>query len=115
LIALQRGLRAGELETLQTACGRTVHDFGAWNEDLEDALPLLAALDEYVGVTNTNTHLIAALGRGSKVLLPFPIEWSWTPRGGTSPFFPGFALYPQAIDGGWNEALARLRSDLCAS
>jgi hypothetical protein len=112
LVALQRGLRTGELEALSAACGRPVHDFGAWNEDLDDALALLAALDDYAGVSNTNMHLVAALGRTAKVLLPFPPEWRWSVRGDGSPFFPGFALYAQAMDGSWTAALERLRRDL---
>jgi tetratricopeptide (TPR) repeat protein len=115
LIALQRGLREGELEALRHACGRPLHDFSAWNEDLDDALATLALLDDYVGVSNTNMHLVAALGRGAKVLLPFPPEWRWSAGGAGAAFFPGFTLYSQSSNGSWTAALTRLRDDLCES
>jgi hypothetical protein len=114
LIAMQRNPIAGEIDALAAAAGRPVHDFGAWSEDLDDALALLAALDDYVGVSSTNMHLLAALDRGGRVLLHFPPDWRWLARDGQSPFFPGFRLYGQAMDGTWQDALERLRADLLA-
>jgi hypothetical protein len=32
--------------------------------------------------------------------------------GASSPWFPGFSLYRQSLDGNWNDALANLRKDL---
>jgi tetratricopeptide (TPR) repeat protein len=112
LVILQRGLEAGEIERLEAACGRQAHDFGAWNEALDDAIALLAALDDYIGVSNTNMHLLAAIGRNARVLLHFPPDWRWLAPAGESPFFPGFRLYPQAPDGSWHAALMRLKQDL---
>ena len=34
-------------------------------------------LDDYVGVSNFNTHLRAGLGLPMQVLVPFPPEWRW--------------------------------------
>jgi hypothetical protein len=68
-----------------------------------------------VGVSNTNMHLVAALGRGAKVLLPFPPEWRWSAGGAGAAFFPGFTLYSQSSNGSWTAALTRLRDDLCES
>ena len=112
LIAMQRNPIDADIETLATACGRAVHDFSAWSEDLDDALALLAALDDYIAVSNTNMHLLAGIGRTARVLLHFPPEWRWLAPAGDSPFFPGFALYAQAPDGSWAAALERLRADL---
>jgi hypothetical protein len=114
LIALQRGLRAGELAALSDACARPLHDGSAWNEELEDALAMQSALDDYVGVSNTNMHLVAALGRTARVLLPYPPEWRWYAQRQASPFFPGFLLYAQDAGGSWTGALERLCEDLRA-
>jgi tetratricopeptide (TPR) repeat protein len=111
VIALQRNPAAGETDTLARALGRPVHDFTAYNENLESMLALLALLDEYVGVSNTNTHLRAAVGRTARVLVPAPAEWRWM-YSGQSPWFPGFKIYRQSLSGDWDGALARLAGDL---
>jgi hypothetical protein len=115
LVSLQRAPGAGETERLAALAGRPVHDFSAANGDLEDMLALLALLDEYIGVSNTNMHLLAGIGRTARVLVPWPAEWRWMAAGGASPWFPGFRSYRQRPDGDWGPAVARLRADLEAS
>jgi hypothetical protein len=112
VIALQRGPGPGEIGQLAARLGRTVHDLTALNEDLEAMLALLALLDEYIGVSNTNMHLRAGTGRGARVLVPHPYEWRWMSVGDESPWFPGFRVYRQGIDGDWSEALGLLARDL---
>jgi tetratricopeptide (TPR) repeat protein len=115
LLGLQRHPRSGEFDILCRVSGRDVHDLSALNDDLEGMLALLFLVDEYVGVSNTNMHLRAGLGRTARVLIPFPAEWRWMHEGGASPWFPGFPLYRQKADGDWSEAFGRLQSDLAAS
>jgi tetratricopeptide (TPR) repeat protein len=114
LIALQRNPERGELEQLAALAGRPVHDLSALNEDLEGMLALLALVDDYVGVSNTNMHLRAGAGRSARVLVPAPPEWRWMVSGEESPWFPGFRIYRQGTDGDWGEPLARLAGDLRA-
>ena len=111
-IALQRKPDARELAEFTTALGRPVHDFSALNEDLEGMLAMLAALDEYIGVSNTNVHLRASVGRASRVLVPRPADWRWLQTGRSSPWFPGTAIYRQSYQGDWSRALADLTRDL---
>ncbi len=111
-IALQRHPASAELDAVAAATERPVHDFTAVNEDLEGMLALLAVIDEYVGVSNTNMHLRAAAGMTARVLVPCPSEWRWMRIGRTSPWFPGFAVYRQALDGDWRAALDDLARDL---
>ncbi|MBI2510300.1 MAG: tetratricopeptide repeat protein, partial [Betaproteobacteria bacterium] len=111
ILVLQRHPRAQEPGRLQQALGRAVHDVSPANEDLEDMLALLSLVDEYVGVSNTNMHLMAGLGRSARVLVPHPPEWRWMARGDASPWFPGFPVYRQQ-GGDWADALARLAGDL---
>jgi tetratricopeptide (TPR) repeat protein len=114
LVSLQRGPAPDELDAVRTAAGAAVHDFAAANEDLREALALLAQLEEYVAVSNTNVHLLAGLDRTARVLVPHPPEWRWMRREGESAWFPGFSVYRQSAALDWSVPLARLREDLFA-
>jgi tetratricopeptide (TPR) repeat protein len=114
LLSLQRLPRPGETEALAAAAHRVIHDLSALNDDLEAMLALLAALDDYVAVSNTNVHLRASAGLASRVLVPMPAEWRWMAGGDESPWFPGSRVYRQAAGGDWSAALACLSADLIA-
>ena len=112
IVVLQRKPEAGEIEQLRAQVSCPVHDLSEYNDDLESMQALLDVLDEYVGVSNANMHLMAGLGKTARVLIPFPAEWRWMASGDQSPWFPGFTLYRQTVAVGWEEALARLSRDL---
>ncbi len=112
IIVLQRNPQAGEIDALSRGLGREVHDLTALNDDLEDMLALLALLDEYVTVSNTNVHLRAGAGRTSRVLVPNPPEYRWMAEGDDSPWFPGCRVYRQRVDGDWGAAFQALTKDL---
>ncbi|MEN3352510.1 MAG: hypothetical protein V7640_668 [Betaproteobacteria bacterium] len=115
LLALQRAPAQEEIEELSALTGRPVHDFTALNDDLEDMIALLALIDEYIGVSNTNMHLRAAVSRTARVLVPAPAEWRWMSSGRASPWFPGFTIYRQSLQGDWTAALEELRRELNAN
>jgi hypothetical protein len=108
LVSLQRQPDPGEVAAFGAAAGRPVLDAAAANEDLEEALALLAVLDEYVGVSNTNMHLRAGLGRRAHVLVPYPPEWRWMAAGESTPWFPGFSVHRDPPAGGAEDAVSRL-------
>ena len=112
VIALQRAPMSGELDQFTAALGRPVYDFSVLNDDLEAMLALLALLDDYVGVSNTNMHLRAGVGKTARVLVPAPPEWRWMEEGKESPWFPGFSVYRQGYDGSWEKAFDILSTDL---
>ena len=112
LIALQRNPLPGEIERLSGHAAAPVHDLTALNEDLESMLAVLALIEDYIGVSNTNMHLRAGTVQAARVLLPRPAEWRWMAAGEESPWFPGFRIYRQGIDGDWGTTLARLHGDL---
>jgi hypothetical protein len=114
ILALQRHPRDSELDALSKDLKRDVHDLSAANEDLEDMLALLALLDETIGVSNTNMHLLAGLGKTARVLVPHPPDWRWMLRNSESPWFPGFKIYRQAPGGDWTSALERLAQEYFA-
>ncbi len=113
ILILQREPRADEIVQFADILGRPVHDFSVFNNDLEDMLALLSLLDEYVGVSNTNMHLMAGLGKTAKVLMPYPADWRWLMDVDESPWFKGFKIYRQTVTRDWTEALKRLQADLC--
>ena len=112
LVAIQRLPAAHEIPQLAGLAGQPVHDLCAANDDLEDMTALLAVLEDYVGVSNTNMHLRAGLGLAARVLVPHPPEFRWMAAGASSPWFPGFGVYRQQSNGGWLDAVERLRADL---
>ena len=112
LFSLQRLPETGETALLRAALGQSIHDFSGVNEDLEDMLALMTLLDDYVGLSNTNMHLRAGVGKGARVLVPHPPEWRWMTEGNSSPWFPGFSVYRQSADLDWSRALDQLANDL---
>ena len=112
LLALQRAPYPGEIDALGETLGRRVHDLSSGNDDLEEMLALLHALDEYVGVSNSNMHLMAGLGKAARVLVPNPPEWRWMWGGERSPWFPNFPIYRETAAAGWQQASAALAGDL---
>jgi len=112
-ISVQREPRAGEIEALSRAIAAPVHDLGAINEDLDDALAFMSVLDGYAGVSSTLIHLRASAGGEAHVLVPFPPEWRWM-ASGSSPWFPAMRVYRQDAARGWSSALASLAEDLRA-
>ena len=112
VLVLQRHPEAGEIGELSHGLGREAYDLTALNDDLEDMLALLALLDDYVTVSNTNVHLRAGAGRTCRVLVPNPAEYRWMAEGGESPWFPGSKIYRQGVDGAWGTAFGALIEDL---
>ena len=112
LLCLQRNPYPGELDAVEAAAKAKVHDLSASNADLVEMLAILSLLEEYATVSNTNVHLRAGLGKGARILMPYPPEWRWMREGDSSPWFPGCRVYRQPPSRDWSEVLARLRSDL---
>ena len=115
VLALQRNPEPGEIAGFADALGRELFDATALNGELADMLALLALIDDYVGVSNTNMHIRAGAGRRARVLVPHPPEFRWMAAGDTSPWFPGFTIYRQRRDAGWKDAVEALARDLAAA
>ncbi len=112
VIILQRNSTSSELDRFNEYLGRKAHDLGGFDQDLENMAKLLVSLDEYIAVSNTNVHLRAAVGRTSRVLVPFPPEWRWMDSGTESIWYPGTVLYRQSKLGDWTKSIQRLKDDL---
>ncbi len=114
IVILQRLPEAGEVDQFSEILGRPVLDLSHYNEQLEDMLAVLSILDDYIGVSNTNMHMRAAVGKTCRVLVPFPPEWRWH-MDGSSPWFPDFQVYRQKANQDWQPAIRKLREELAAS
>ncbi len=112
VIALQRQPRPGEVAEMENRLGRELGDLTGANEDIEDVLALLALIDTYVTVSNTNVHLRAGVSVACHVLVPHPSEFRWRVEGERTPWFRDFHVYRQRADGNWDGAIAALRRDL---
>jgi tetratricopeptide (TPR) repeat protein len=113
ICVLQRRPAPEDYQRFVAALGRPALDLSAVNDDLRDALAVLSILDDYVGVSNTNTHLRAGCARKpARVLVHSNPEWRWGLMGARSPWFPEFVVYRQDSRDGWASALNTLRSDL---
>ena len=113
LISIQRNPVSSDTRAFELASGKTLHDFTQLNEDLEAMLALLDVVDDYVGVSNTNMHLRASLGKSASVLIPLPGEWRWLWQGDRSPWFPEFLIYRETIEHGWDAAMKQLQMHFC--
>ena len=111
LVSVQRAPAPGEAAALAAAAGAPLHDLSALNDELPEILAMLSVVEEYVCVSNTNVHLLAGIGRGARVLVPYPAEWRWMREGG-SPWFPGCSVYREPRERGWEKPLLDLRKDL---
>lgn len=115
IVNLQRAPSPGENARMEAALGRRILDFTKLNGDPEEMLAVLDLLDDYVGVSNTNMHLRASLGRPARVLVTHPAEYRWMAEGARSPWFPIFSLYRQGVIDDWSAAFAALSADLTAA
>ena len=66
IVILQRRPDPQDLAQFRAALGRDALDAADMNDDLRDALALLSLLDEYIGVSNTNMHLLAGLAASAR-------------------------------------------------
>jgi tetratricopeptide (TPR) repeat protein len=112
-ISLQRNVMLHDIQAFEQQLGAPVHDAAAMTDDLEDLLALLYVLDENIGVSNTNMHLRASLGKGSRVMVQSPGgDWRWGYEGNQSLWFTESKVYRQTIEGDWQPALEVLTQDL---
>jgi len=105
IIILQRNPNPKDIKLLEKGLKRKVFNYSYINESLDNTLAFLSIVDSYIGVSNTNMHLMASLRKNAFVFIPHPPEWRWLYQGDSSPWFPEFKLYRQNVAGQWEKAL----------
>lgn len=112
LVVLQRNPHPAELQYIEERIGaKRMLDASGHDKDLVDLLALLSLLDGLVGVSNTNVHLAAGLGKELHTLVPSPYEFRWGAHG-SSPWFVGAGVYRQTDTSDWQVPLAQLQTAL---
>ena len=82
-----------------------VVDCSDLNERLFEMCVLLADLDHYLGVSNTNTHLYGSLSKSADVLVTMNSDFRWPSAMTTSPWYPTARAHKQCPDGSWETSL----------
>ncbi|ARU57149.1 TPR repeat-containing protein [Oleiphilus messinensis] len=115
VLIVQREPNNEDIEAVKSMFGNRMCDCSEMNNDLEYALALLNQIDRYIGVSNTNMHLLAMTNGTADVLVPLESEFRWMAKGDKTPWFPDFNLYRQSSDHTWNTALKQLNKKLLNS
>lgn len=112
-ISLQRNITKDELNAFETLLDSPIIDLAGLTDDLDDLLCIQYLLDENIGVSNTNMHIRASLGLGSRVLVSYPsTDWRWGSTGNQSVWFKQSKVYRQGLEGDWQTPFNELRKDL---
>ena len=114
IVILQRDPTDNEVKKLKAQLNCPIIDQSNKNDCLTSMLALLATIDDYIGVSNTNMHLLATINKAAKVLIPSPPEWRWMdlPQNSESPWMKGFQTFRQQKNNSWNNALRTLKQAL---
>lgn len=89
--------------------------FGDALEGFTDTAALCELMDVVISVDTSLTHLSAALGGKTWVLLPYTSNWRWQLERGDSPWYPCIRLYRQPSIGDWTSVLEKVKLDLIAA
>jgi tetratricopeptide (TPR) repeat protein len=80
-------------------------DFSRYNKSLDRMLSLLFLVDDYFGVSNTNTHFRASFNKEFSVFVPFPNHWYWTQKNRNLLWHSKGKAYFQGANKSWESAL----------
>ncbi|HUB25345.1 MAG TPA: tetratricopeptide repeat protein [Tepidisphaeraceae bacterium] len=83
--------------------------------DFAETAALIANLDQVISIDTAVSHLSAALGRETWMMLYHAADWRWLRGRRDSPWFPTMRLYRQAQPGQWPPVIAAIAADLAAS
>ena len=111
IVILQRNPHPSEIQQLHESCpDANIIDASMLNDDLQKMTYLLSKLAMYIGVSNTNFHLLAGIQAETQghVLVPIPGEFRWSSQCSSSPWFTRFTTYFESTDSNWKKPLAAI-------
>jgi tetratricopeptide (TPR) repeat protein len=113
-VSLQYGDTDEEIERVRSESGVNVLSYKDVDNfhDIDGLASLIQACDFVVSVDNSTVHLAGALGRDTRVLLPFMPNWRWLIDRDDSPWYSSVKLYRQGSDRSWSGVFENVRSDL---
>jgi len=108
-VSLQKELRPGEIETLESC---DVRQFAEDLGDFSDTAALISQLDLVISVDTGIAHLTGALGKPAWILLTHAPDWRWLLNREDSPWYPAARLFRQSDSREWNSVIAQVRDAL---
>lgn len=79
--------------------------------DFRETARTVDGLAEVITVDTAIAHLAGAMGKPTRLLLPFVADWRWLRDRTDSPWYPSMKLYRQPTRGDWDGVLAALAAD----
>ena len=113
-VSLQYGDTDEEIEQVRSESSVNVLSFKDVDNfhDIDGLASLIQACDFVVSIDNSTVHLAGALGKDTRVLLPFVPNWRWLMDRCDSPWYSSVKLYRQGSDRNWSGVFDNVRSDL---
>jgi tetratricopeptide (TPR) repeat protein len=113
-VNLQYGEVDEEIAQVEKELGITVVNLKSVNmyDDIDGLAAIIEACDLIISIDNTTVHLAGALGKDTRVLLPYTPEWRWMFSRKDSPWYQSLRLYRQQAVFDWGSAFAQLKEDL---
>ncbi|MDB4207985.1 tetratricopeptide repeat protein, partial [Amylibacter sp.] len=110
LISLQYGDVKKDIDNLFTDFGIKVHQVPEIDnmKDIDGLASLITACDSIISIDNSTIHLAGALGKKSKLLLPYSCDWRWGRSVSTCQWYDSVELYYQTEIGNWDQVLRKL-------
>jgi tetratricopeptide (TPR) repeat protein len=110
LVSLQYGDFVNEVNKLSTDYGIKVAQVTEIDNmnDIDGLAALISACDRIVSIDNTTVHLAGALGKETKVLLPYACDWRWGQSSQDSYWYDSVQLYRQTKIGDWGHVIKQL-------
>jgi len=107
LVSLQYGDFVDEVEKLSTDYGIKVTQVTQIDNmnNIDGLAALINACDRIVSIDNATVHLAGALGKDTKVLLPYACEWRWGQSSQDSYWYDSVQLYRQIIISDWEHVI----------
>jgi len=117
-VDLQYGDTDAEREAVERELGVRVErlDDVDNTQDIDGLAALMAACDAVVTVSNTTAHLAGALGRPTRVLVPFGLGrmWCWLDEGEASPWYGSVRLQRQRRLHDWSGPVEAVAAEFAA-
>jgi ADP-heptose:LPS heptosyltransferase len=112
-INLQYGDTEKEIDEIKNELGIEIFQSSINNyDDMAGLSALIDICDVIISIDNTTAHLAGALGKNTKIMLPFNPDFRWMLDRDDSPWYPSVKLYRQEKYGDWGAVFEKLRVDL---
>ncbi|MBU3560453.1 tetratricopeptide repeat protein [Polynucleobacter hallstattensis] len=113
-VNLQYGEVDEEIAQVEKDLGVTVVNLDSVNkyDDIDGLAAIIQACDLIISIDNTTVHLAGALGKDTRVLLPYVPAWRWMLGRKDSPWYQSLILYRQPAVFDWVGVFANLKEDL---